>query len=54
MLMGYGIIAVPTGIVSAEVVKVVRGQISTQACPHCGADGHQYDAVHCRKCGTEL
>ncbi len=54
MLMGYGIIAVPTGIVSAEVVKVVRGQISTQACLHCGAEGHQYDAVHCRKCGEKL
>lgn len=54
MLVGYGIIAVPTGIVSAEVVKVVRGQISTQACLHCGAEGHQYDAVHCRKCGEKL
>lgn len=54
MLMGYGIIAVPTGIVSAEVVQVVRGKISTQACQHCGAEGHQYDAVHCRKCGEKL
>ncbi len=54
MLLGYGIIAVPTGIVSAEVVQVVRGKISTQACPHCGAEGHQYDAVHCRKCGEKL
>lgn len=54
MLLGYGIIAVPTGIVSAEVVQVVRGKISTQACPHCSAEGHQYDARHCRKCGTRL
>jgi voltage-gated potassium channel len=54
MLMGYGIIAVPTGIVSAEVVQVVRGKISTQACPSCGSEGHQYDAVHCRKCGEKL
>lgn len=54
MLMGYGIIAVPTGIVSAEVVQVVHGRISTQACPSCSAEGHQYDAVHCRKCGTPL
>lgn len=54
MLMGYGIIAVPTGIVSAQVVQVVRGQISTQACPNCGGEGHQYDAVHCRKCGEKL
>ncbi|HUG28232.1 MAG TPA: ion transporter, partial [Gemmatimonadales bacterium] len=54
MLLGYGIIAVPTGIVSAEVVQVVRGKISTQACPSCGAEGHQYDAVHCRKCGEKL
>lgn len=54
MLTGYGIIAVPTGIVSAEVVQVARGRISTQACPSCGAEGHQHDAVHCRKCGTRL
>lgn len=54
MLLGYGIIAVPTGIVSAEVVQVVRGKVSTQACPNCGAEGHQYDAIHCRRCGEEL
>ncbi len=54
MLLGYGIIAVPTGIVTAEMTRMVRDQISTQACLHCGADGHQYDARHCRKCGTAL
>jgi voltage-gated potassium channel len=54
MLLGYGIIAVPTGIVTAEMTRVARDQISAQACQHCGADGHQYDARHCRKCGTAL
>jgi voltage-gated potassium channel len=54
MLTGYAIIAVPTGIVSAEMTRVVRDRISTQACPHCGADGHQYDARFCRKCGETL
>lgn len=51
MLMGYGIIAVPTGIVSAEFVRAT-GSVSTQACQTCGADGHDPDAVHCKFCGA--
>lgn len=54
MLTGYAIIAVPTGIVSAEMTRVVRERISTQACPQCGADGHEHDARFCRKCGAAL
>ncbi len=54
MLLGYGIIAVPTGIVTAEMTKVARGEVSTQACRDCGAEGHQFDAVHCRRCGKPL
>jgi voltage-gated potassium channel len=54
MLLGYGIIAVPTGIVTAEMTRVIRGEVSTQACPSCGAEGHQYDAKHCRRCGKPL
>ena len=54
MLMGYAIIAVPTGIVSAELVKRPNVPVSTQACPHCAAEGHGDDAVFCRLCGQKL
>ena len=54
MIMGYGIIAVPTGIVSVELAGVTRKKISTQACPQCGAEGHDADAVHCKYCGETL
>jgi voltage-gated potassium channel len=53
MIIGYGIIAVPTGIVTAEMTYAHR-QISTQACPSCGAEGHEPDSVHCRFCGAAL
>lgn len=54
MIMGYGVIAVPTGIVTAELVAPITGKVSTQACPDCGAEKHSYDAIHCKYCGTEL
>lgn len=54
MIMGYGVIAVPTGIVTAELVAPVTGKVSTQACPDCGAEKHSYDARFCKYCGTEL
>ncbi|HJR15321.1 MAG TPA: ion transporter [Gemmatimonadales bacterium] len=54
MLTGYGIIAVPTGIVTAELTRAITQPVSTQACPACGAGGHDHDAVYCRRCGTKL
>ena len=54
MILGYGIIAIPTGIVSAELVRKPLGAVSTRACPACGAAGHDYDATHCKYCGSEL
>lgn len=53
MILGYGIIAVPTGIVSAELVEAKRNA-TTQVCPECLAEGHDTDAVHCKKCGSKL
>ena len=42
MVLGYAIIAVPTGIVSAELVRAVANPpVSTQACPACSAEGHE-------------
>jgi len=55
MILGYGIIAVPTGIVSVELAGVTRKRaVSGRACPGCGAHGHDADAKHCKFCGTEL
>jgi voltage-gated potassium channel len=53
MLTGYGIIAVPTGIVTVELTRA-SAQVSTQACPGCEIGGHEHDAVYCRRCGTRL
>ena len=55
MILGYGIIAVPTGIVSAEMVSQKnKEKITTQVCPNCLKEGHDIDAVHCKFCGSHL
>ncbi|MGR9086061.1 MAG: ion transporter [Gammaproteobacteria bacterium] len=55
MIMGYGIIAVPTGIYSAELIKSYSGEkIRNDACPDCGETGHDFDAVFCKYCGHQL
>jgi voltage-gated potassium channel len=55
MIMGYGIIAVPTGIVSAEMVSMKNSErISGQVCPHCLKEGHDVDAVYCKHCSGKL
>ncbi|MBL0713739.1 MAG: ion transporter [Desulfosarcina sp.] len=54
MIIGYGIIAVPTGIVTVELAQTVQRQVSTQACPSCSAEGHDHDAQHCKYCGNRL
>jgi voltage-gated potassium channel len=54
MILGYAIIAVPTGILSAELVWHAPKRVSTQACPECMAEGHDPDAVHCQHCGAKL
>ncbi len=54
MILGYGIIAVPTGIMSAELAIQRHEPVSTQACPSCGSEGHDTDAKCCKFCGTTL
>ena len=55
MVIGYGIIAVPTGIVSVELAQAVRQKrLSGQSCPSCAAEGHDPDAIHCKYCGARL
>ena len=56
MILGYGIIAVPTGIVTVELAGQGgdRRNVSTQACPMCGGEDHAWDAKHCKHCGARL
>lgn len=56
MIIGYGIIAVPTGIVSVELAHAVRDQqkVSRRSCPACEAEGHDPDAICCKYCGATL
>lgn len=54
MILGYGLLAVPTGIVSVEISQASRRGVTTRACMDCGADGHDLDAVHCKYCGARL
>jgi voltage-gated potassium channel len=52
MILGYALIAVPTGIVTVELTKAPS--INTQACPDCGRGGHDDRAKHCMHCGSRL
>lgn len=54
MITGYAIIAVPTGIVTAELTSSMRRKPTRQACPSCGREGHDDDATHCKFCGSGL
>jgi voltage-gated potassium channel len=56
MMLGYGIIAVPTGIVTAEMTSQMMKRRGDEivACPTCHAKGHDKDAYHCKYCGSSL
>jgi len=54
MIIGYAIIAVPTGIVTAELTQGYKKSVSTQSCPQCSAEGHDPDAQYCKYCGSIL
>ncbi|MBT2786662.1 MULTISPECIES: ion transporter [unclassified Halomonas] len=55
MLLGYSIIAVPTGVFSAQVIRSIReDRYSEEACPGCGHDRHEKRAHYCLRCGTWL
>ena len=53
MIMGYGIIAVPTGIMTVELQRAARGPRAV-SCGRCGRDRHDADALHCKQCGERL
>ena len=57
MLMGYSIIAVPTGLVTANFLRNMqerRNRTDRDLCPRCKFEGHDPDANYCKRCGTEL
>jgi voltage-gated potassium channel len=56
MILGYSIIAVPTGIVTAEIVEgaAAARKITTRSCPGCLSEGHDRDATYCKDCAAPL
>lgn len=54
MIAGYGILAVPTGIVSAEMAQLTQKKDNTRTCRHCTKEGHDLEALYCNSCGFAL
>ncbi|MDD1783094.1 ion transporter [Enterovibrio sp. ZSDZ35] len=54
MLMGYSIIAVPTGIITAQMGQQLKTQRQATNCPNCSKAGHENDASFCKYCGSDL
>lgn len=54
MLTGYSIIAVPTGILTAELAHEIQREKNLIMCPNCGKQGHDMDAEYCNRCAGKL
>ena len=54
MIIGFGIIAIPTGIVTAELTSMHQVKGSSKTCAYCSAEGHDTDAACCKYCGNKL
>ena len=54
MVLGYGLIAVPTGIISSELFKANNKEANKKICSNCGNSNHDSDAKHCKLCGSRL
>lgn len=54
ILLGYSLIIVPTGFVSAEIIESRNKPVTTRSCPSCISEGHDLDAIYCKYCGEEL
>lgn len=54
MLTGYAIIAVPTGIITAELAQEIGRERSRINCKNCERTGHEIDARYCKYCGSQL
>ena len=55
MILGYGIIAVPTGIISAEMAQRKKNiDVNTRVCAECMNNNHKDSAIYCHECGSHL
>ena len=57
MLLGYAVIAVPTGIITSDFMvqqKTTAVNTNTQSCRNCNYNEHDDDAIFCKKCGSKL
>ena len=54
ILLGYSLIIVPTGLVSAEIIETRQKRMTTRSCSSCITEGHDLDAKHCKYCGETL
>ncbi len=54
MVLGYSIIAIPTGIVTLELSEAGRRAAATRTCPRCAVEGHLREATYCWRCGAQL
>jgi len=55
MILGYVIIAIPTGIISVKISEQLRKiDLNSQVCPHCMENEHKDKAIHCHSCGNKL
>jgi len=54
VLVGYSLIIIPTGILSAEMAGAKHRHVTTRACPSCMAEGHDADAIFCKRCAQPL
>lgn len=54
VLVGYSLIIIPTGILSAEMAGAKHRHVTTRACPSCMAEGHDANAIYCKRCGQPL
>ncbi|MBL7049374.1 MAG: ion transporter [Nitrospira sp.] len=54
MITGYSIIAVPTGIISAEIARAAKNMAKLATCPQCGCAEHASDAKYCKDCASSI
>lgn len=54
VLVGYSLIIIPTGILTAEMAGTFKPVVTTRACPSCMLEGHDKDAIYCKRCGEHL
>jgi len=54
MIIGYSIIAIPTGIFTVEFARALKTDVTSQVCTNCAAEGHDPDAKYCKYCGSQL